>query len=530
MLGEVNAAVLFAPILWRICQRSIGNTNFQLWSGAVFGRAYAVHGRIDDALTYEFAPQDPDNDLPVQDIKTGAFSRKNIINYIYGLLQVNDAPIIGAAERVLRRIVTRAEHVKSLGEYELFIPDSMFPCLLWPLTAPTESEDSSKSHTDHSDTFSTFGGFLQWMFQARSAQTQHDPILDTIAVLLDHGESFAERLFPFLLHLFLLNLLEKASSPPLAISDKFRKQLQHFLDSGQNASLANGLINALLYLQSQPYPRETTKADRIQWLDVDYEQAATAAVRCGMFKTGLLFLEIEASQKARVEASSSRRSSTRKLHEDTVFSTDALLEIYQSLDEQDAFYGIRQPSSLHSMMSRLEYEKAGFKALSFRGALFDSQIRGKAETSDLDTQHLVQVLEGLNLAGLSQSLLGQSGISGPKSIDAALQTARKLEKWDVQAPSTHVSSASVTFRVFQSLNVSADISQTIAIVSAGVRDLTNHVMSKSISQQAMNASLAGLAALSETSEILCPGGRDKVTDTIKRLSSQEDWMQLERCV
>jgi ataxia telangiectasia mutated family protein len=120
-------------------------------------------------------------------------------------------------------------------------------------------------------------------------------------------------------------------------------------EQDMEASHIKLLMNTLLYLRAQPYPRETSSADRMHWLDVDYAKAAEAAARCGMFKTALLFVEISVSESSRA----SRRSSASKSTE----PQEILLLILKHIDDPDIFYGLQQSASLATVLER--HEKFG---------------------------------------------------------------------------------------------------------------------------------------------------------------------------
>ncbi len=55
-------------------------------------------------------------------------------------------------------------------------------------------------------------------------------------------------------------------------------------------------MNAILYLRTQQLPGENSIADRIQWFELDLTLASSAATKCGMYKSALLFIELSSSE------------------------------------------------------------------------------------------------------------------------------------------------------------------------------------------------------------------------------------------
>ncbi len=240
-----------------------------------------------------------------------------------------------------------------------------------------------------------------------------------------------------------------------------------------------------------------------------------------MYKTALLFVEINSSQKGR----SSRRSSTAKVEE----PTDTLLSIFKNIDEPDSFYGVQQQSSLSSVMDRLEYESAGFKSLSFRGAHFDTQLRqhSNASPAHAHAQGLIKVLGNLSLNGISHSLLpNQQAIgSGPGIIEAMLQSARKLEQWDIPAPPSYQGEASTVFRAFQSLNSSTTLNSVLGNLDRGLLDTLEHMIEGRQTASGLHATLRTLAVLTEMDEVMASKGSEQLEEAWQRLQTRETWMQ-----
>ena len=240
-----------------------------------------------------------------------------------------------------------------------------------------------------------------------------------------------------------------------------------------------------------------------------------------MYKTALLFVEIDFSAAAK---QSRRRSSAIKIQE----PTELLLHIYQSIDEQDAFYGVQQPSSLSSMMARLEYEHAGFKSLSFRGAHYDGQIRYSSGGQPIEEESMVRALDSLDLNGLSQSVLSKMTTTGPNAIDSVLRTARKLEQWDISVPTSHSGSASTIFRVFQGINNATDSESLQTSLNIGFQDSMSQLIVGESAKSSIHPVLGSLAILTEADEVFSSTGSEQLYEALGRFRDREPWMHSER--
>jgi ataxia telangiectasia mutated family protein len=333
-------------------------------------------------------------------------------------------------------------------------------------------------------------------------------------------EGFAEQAFPFILHQILSTQFEGQQST--------RKQLSIALSNwfcncaAIHKTNLKLLINSILYLRTQPLPREKSSADRMHWLEIDYIAAANAATQCGMFKTALLFVEESCSGVTK----SSRRSSSAKSHE----PTELLLTIFQSIDDPDLYYGVQQDASLSTILARLEYEKDGPRSLAFRGAQYDSHVRSQDSKSAQEAEHLIKALDVLSLAGLSHSLLQAQQTMGMSItiMESMYQTARKLEQWDLPVPSSGSNNAATIYKVYQGVHVAADRASILQAVDEGLSCTMTGLVPNDLSAGALHSSLQSLAVLTEMDEILSAQGSEQFEEMLSRFQNRSDWMKTGR--
>ena len=526
VLGSDEHAALYAPIIWETCQHEVASSSYLVWAGRVLGRAYAGKGLIDREMINEMSSGPRCQSLSVYTTTESSSSRTSLLRLLCDVLHDDRSSQVGTAEATLRSIVTKADGTEDFLDYTQCIPPSLIKSLLWRrYELPVSGKPLHGESKLHESTALTRNmpaeEWIQKLCIALVLTTANDPILAELVSILQSISGLAEKAFPYILHLVLLKEIGGQQNTKRIISNKYKQLFQDFTGNEDTVvSSTRILLQAILFLRTQPLPNEVTKADRAKWLEIDYKQAAAAAIKCSMFKTALLFLEIDYSEAAKL----SRRSSAIKSEE----PSDLLLEIYEKIDEQDAFYGVQQPSSLSSMMSRLEYEHAGFKSLSFRAAHYDGQIRLSSGEHQADEERMVRALDNLDLNGLSQSLLTKMRNTGPIATDSVLRSARKLEQWDISAPAAHISCSSLIFKVFQCINSAADITALATSLDTGFSDAMTQLMLGRRAKSAMHQILGTLAVLTEADEVFSCRKSEQLFEVLERFEDRASWMHSER--
>ncbi|KAL8895737.1 MAG: hypothetical protein Q9192_003466 [Flavoplaca navasiana] len=522
IFGSDSEAAVFAPILGRMIRSNDYGLGFQLWVGLVLGRAYASSGMADRMMTLEIDTDLEDLVSGDRDTLGSTTSQSCILKTLCDKLTTDDRKQVGTIENTLRLVLSRAEDMELFAEFEESVPSSVIAGLLWRTYDCPHHGSAVVSGGSLEDVVMSFEDQIapRWISDlcvALALTAKDDLLLSELPHLLSMSPDICHRLFPFIVH---LTLFREAKSHQIARS-LLSAACQKLFEKTDSDYIPHTriLLRTILYLRKQPLPQETNKSDRSQWLSIDHQQAASAAVRCSLFKTALLFLDIAYCEIARA----SRRSSALVVDQ----PTDLLLQIYRSIDEQDAFYGVQQPSSLSAMMARLEYERAGFKSLSFRGAHYDSQIRYSPATTEADEEGMVQALEALDLNGLSQSLLGKMTNLSPNAQRTMLNTARKLEQWDLSAPVSSVNSASSAFRVFQGINNAPNADAFAKVIEGAVVESIGLFRSGGITASSIHETLGTLAILTEVDELCSVRDLEQLEDVWLRFEEREDWMNTE---
>ena len=519
ILGSNEMAIKYASSVWNTCRNKERGSDYLAWAAGVLGRSYASSGAVNVSMLQEI---DPERFLILD--QPNMSSRTNILRLLCRFLYNGKPQAASIAERVLQRIVTNCRSSESSLDFTRAIPDSLVNSLTWVnLNCPTLSSRSIVSSIPLDEAlYGSKVSFQEWVKQvcfSLTSEAHRDPLIGELPLVLDSVEEIPERIFAFILHIVLEDDFDTGQRLRALLSDAFMFWFQEKADTVLPHKKL--LLHCLLYLRSQPIPRESTKSDRAAWLDVDYIQASEAAADCDMFKTALLFLEIGNSGN---DGKSSRRSSKVSNRNKATPSKDLLLRIFRNLDDSDSFYGIQQPSTLTSMMEQLEYEYAGLESLSFRGADLDSQIRLQDASYNRVQQEMSKVLNRLDFSGLSQALLGDVNQASPAARDATLRSARKLERWDIAVPESDNGQAAILYKAFQHLNDARSIDNIFIAIDSGLTTSIKSLMKKISTTPAINSTLSSLAVMAELKELCTISSSAGLEEMWGNARARREWM------
>lgn len=522
-LGQDDRAIRYAPTLWELCKNESTSPPFLTWAGRVFGRAFAATGHIEPSLLQETDLQEM-LDLIEVEPSSRLSSRISILRLVKNLTLVDHGRITGLAETALRVIVSGISDQPNAVDdaaCSTSLPASLIQCSTWSPYHVPPSEMLVFDISTPKDPFSPISiespNWIQNLTMFLVQSVPSDAVIHPIQQLLIEAVGFAERCFPFILHIVLSQQLDISQAAKSQLSAALRSWFGN--DKDISKERLRLLINAILYLRTQSFPEEKSIADRAHWLDIDYRQASQASVRCGMFKTALLFTELSSSE----EVKTSRRSSTMRPPD----SKEVLFSIFKNLDDPDIFYGLQQAANLQTISARLEYEKDGLKTLMFRGAQYDCQMRRAGHPSSLETQSLASALGVLSLNGLSHSLLQsqQVVVIGESTMQSMFQTARKLEQWDLPIPDTYESDAITIYKAFQTLNNVGDRASAHVAIETGLSSAMSNLVRGQGGAGGIHTSLQALAVLTEIDEVLSSSSSEEFEDMLQRFESRSQWMK-----
>lgn len=524
ILGEDWDAAEYAPYVWESCRRGGVGTGYLLWAAKVLGRAYSAYGEVRRSVTQSkpwTQPKFMSKESP------GRTSREAIVKEIIDLFYSDDRAEVSLAETSIRRLITRLKDgdPRYRAEMAHVIPDAIEAGLRLKIPKKTLAVPSTLSESlDAAFNPTKVKPVAAWIRDAAMAlcrAADEDPILSALSDILRGIDHMAENLLPYILHLVLLDEFDGERN----VRNCMSKAVMSWFKECETSTVPylRILINAILYLRSQPMPKEVTRVDRDQWLEIDYLKASQAASTCGMYRSALLFAETSSGQP--IVTSSTRRLSV--LIEAPKIPVQLQLRIYKNLDEPDSFYGVEQGSNLLSVLDRLEYEGDGIKSLLFRGARLDSQMRRHDTFEPSDSRGTVKSLIMLNMNSVTHSLLSNDRFRdmGDDSVDSTLHTARKLGQWDIRAPETNYTESSTLFKAFQGLHFAKSKTEAQENFERQLLATMSFLSGQDDTSVPVKLRLRTLGALTEADEVLRAERSEHLLDTWDRMKSREKWMQ-----
>ncbi|KAK8048495.1 Serine/threonine-protein kinase TEL1 [Apiospora phragmitis] len=513
-------ATAISTAVWKSSSQtqSIGD-DYLAWAARVVGRSFSASGDIDLTLLRESHLTDY-----LKRSSGGYSSEQGLLNLMQSLTGDIHCFTAGIVESSLRTIVSEAaaqEDNDLLEACGRILSQELLSASDWlPYRTPPSDNSPAEAHPENVVFSPEALEDPAWAQHVTIHLIQSVPgsiILDAMPQVLEHVPNFAEAAFPFIIHLVLLAEHGQRQSAKKSFSAALREWLKLTLSKTKdNLSL---IINMLLFLRTRKFPGESSIADRSQWMDIDLSDVASAAARCGMHKTALLFIESSANEGSR----HSRRSSAVRAQE----STDVLLDIFENINDPDAYYGLPTSASLDNVLARLDYEKNGSKSLAFRGAQHDSHIRKKDPAASSDGRHLVSTLSNLGLAGLSHSLLQSQQSLHPDStsVDNTFNNARRLEIWNIPAPPLTNNPAAILYKAYQGCYQAVDMNIARQSIYSGLKSIMRNAVSRDISKANVRHNVAVLAALTELDDILHVADATELDDILASFEARSHWMK-----
>ncbi|KAH7063591.1 hypothetical protein B0J12DRAFT_643289 [Macrophomina phaseolina] len=524
LLGDASLAAKFATQIWKSSQRSNNSKQYLLWSARVLGRSYSATGEIQENLRKAAREGNGGANLRTKRSKS---SRMLIVESLAVVTQGDEPHKAGIVEHTLRDILSEKDHEDSTGREQLEEVKQVLPEVLThgltmngAFRIPLLQPDLNKSieETAYPQKRPKLASWISELCILLAKSTVHDRVINALPKCLAEIQPLSEELYPYVLHLALERDLDGDGNIRQAISDAYRKWFQQ--RNEEDVPYLKVLLRSILYIRTQPFPRERNIADRIHWLDIDFLDASNAAVKSGMYRAALLLAEMHVSQPAKT----SRRSSVLPLQESIPLQLQ--LSIYENLDEPDSFYGAEQEPSLESVLNRLDYESDGFKGLLFHGAKMDSEMRRLKTISPSDSSGIVRDLAMLNLNSLTHAISTNDDFRNTgNNLNYTLEVAQKLEQWDIRAPPASRCEAAAVYRTFQGVSTSTDLNDVRRHIDEGFLDTIETCKGLSVSTKTLQSSLRTFSILNEIDEIMTADNTDELMETWRMVKDRVSWMK-----
>ncbi|KAL5343110.1 hypothetical protein BJX70DRAFT_354511 [Aspergillus crustosus] len=510
-------AISSATTVFQTLQEFNPGPEYRSWAARVIGRAFAATGEIDGVLLREQELGLFQSFLPISTIDVLCRSKANIIRLLCDALQ--NSGQTGAVERTLQLIISNLAHFPDFESCASDITPSLMKALTWsPYQCPSVSFSALEARKRDSiqgwdlDLSSSDWARNVGLFISRAAA--EDPVLGPLGSILYLNPDLAAQLLPYILHDALLTELRGE----IAIRDTVSQIFNEALQDMENNTIPHArlILECILYLRNQPVPDEHTIVDRDKWLNIDFAVASSAAGKCRLPKTALLFLEVHASRST----SGSRRSSLVKYEP----PAGLLHDIFKNIDDPDFFYGIQQTSSLESVMETLEHESSGFKNLLFQSAQYDSQVQ---MTGSGNTYGVLKALNSTNLQGIANSMLRALGNSSDTSVSSSsmLKAATNLRQWDIPVSPLNTSSSATIFRAFQNLNTSGVLVDVRKAIDECFTNSLALINSDRRSAMSLRTVMKVLGILTEIEEVVSSTSTEDINHQWQTIATRTSWLK-----
>jgi ataxia telangiectasia mutated family protein len=110
------------------------------------------------------------------------------------------------------------------------------------------------------------------------------------------------------------------------------------------------------------------------------------------------------------------------------------------------------------------------------------------------------------------------------SLDGTFTTARKLEMWNLPAPSSTDNWAVTVYKAYQSMHQAPDIDTVRSVVHDGLRSTLRHLASHSLNTVTLRHQLGALAVLAELDDVLNVTDQSELQSTLERFEKRSKWM------
>lgn len=535
LFGSDGLSELYARDLWSSTRASAQACDFETWTAQVLGRAFA--SSVNPELIRPAGRLQPE----FLHGGTGEIGSVHAIAAkLRESLQSDDRSTVSTAERTLRGIIGRFQDLHDhdgLIGFEKLFPSHV--CFAMAEAYISEHERVSlgrnslvtNAQKDELLKVAKLSPDLpveQWaqaFAVTISGWINGSAILSPLVDFLKGVDNSAYQLFPFVVHLALESEQGKEQVIRNALSESF---MEHFeQEAAFTESKPRLMLETILHLLTQPIPQEQTRLDRLRWLDIDYITAAAAAQRCKMPTTALYLIELAMTPNpsSETEGHVSRRSTMGPSAVNTP-PYELLLSIYKTVDDPDSFYGVQQAPSLQSVLDRIDHEKDGLKGMMFHAARMDASLRRRGQVSDEDSLGIIKSMGAMNLNSLTHGLLSQrKGIeSDVATTTSMLDSARKLQQWDVAPPQDAISDSSRLYSVFRSLAATTNFDNFKTDLSKALRDTSIKLREPQLDAVSIRSTLATLAILTEVNEMMSVKGYADMTALWDRMQTrQQSW-------
>ncbi len=522
--GQKNYGSCASALRLTLRRVSLPDT-FQTWAAYIIGRAYSALGPAD-----LLALSDSESKVltgPGDDLSQSA-SYSAVVRRLEDLVWQKDVFAAAEAERCLQMIATNLDRSTTLAvlgkvhDQRLLTDVGFhgFPCPEVHTVTPVVQSTPTLEH------WQTPNNLHAWAPSLVSCLCNHlidDPVLGSLHGFALTAPAMAGPLLPYVVHIVLAAEMDGAQPARAKLHETFSTMLRvRDSDSEEDVKL---ILSTLLYLRRCVLPNSTTKAQRSQWLEVDFGEAAIAASTFELWHEALLFLELQQSHT---------HLSTRSIRKSTRAGANGMPEVaaivFENVDDPDFFYAGHEDMDLPSVIQRLEHEASGLKTLSFQSAVFDAAVRSHEdrETSGNTALSAARALNAANLRAISQAVTAFA--SGQSQSALGRETSDMyfdLYDWNIRSGTGLGRETSCSLKSLRALTTGTSKEAMVQSLEVGLLECVKSLPSAKRLSQTHSKSLRNLATLAEARDALMLKGYENLDNFALLGSAADAWSQQE---
>lgn len=482
--------------LWQYAKCIEVPASTRSWLGAVVGTTYAFNGRhtLEMGLS---KPEGQDHASKASFDDAVLASQAIIIDHLVSLLWSEHSVMASAAESALRQLTSFSSTRGNTTLLQL-IPRHVFEAL--SLDFPTNTVQSVNRDLNAATTkMETAEKWIIDLSEQMIVQADGDSLLSALRPIIRFAD-FTAKVLGSLAHLFLAS--------ESAASEDRRKWLSKALRDAfvQIPSVpvetTTRLLEVVTYLLNQPMRTEKTRAERFNWLNVDFLIVINKALDAGAPTHALYFSE----SLPKIKPSSSRSARKSFGQCDTLVSDvslDVLRSIYDAIGERDTVYCAERPPSMLSVLRKSDLEDDAFKSLVLHSACLDASFMMGSPDYVEHTAQMVKALGKMQLDSLVRQLVNQSRQFTDSGGDrSALSPAQRLYEWDIGVPeSSHIASVTL-FTAFQGLDNSSTVADFRPELEMATAQVVNTAMATATSSSENDDLLQCLALITDIQSLM----------------------------
>lgn len=466
-LHQRTIAVKFLPMLWTCVKTSKLTDGVCQWFGKLMGRSYSMSG---PSFAEKILHSGVNNRLLIDSDFYSAvkFSRKIISDFLVDNIHSFNPIHVSLAEDAIRNMIHAFKITENINTIQEVLSTQIFEAFDINYET-TKSAIAIDTRTLSKPYVSLHHGLSSLIDLARTIvlRVPNEASMSSLNCIEVIPESASKLLAP-MLHLALVSKANDSFMLRSWLSETYRTA---FAESTTiPVTSLTVLLDCLLYLLCRPVDKETTRLDRLEWLDIDFISAARAALSCKLPKHALFLLEQAPRFAAKV--SKTRRSSTNNLVPIEI-PNELMLAIFEMIEDPDIYYSVDRLPTLDSIVQRMERQQDPLAALMLHSACLDSTTRLDETNSGSHEITSAIALGSLNLNSLTQNLLRQqSGREDFRLSDMSMKVSQRLYQWDVQVPALTSSGEGLVFKMLQHLQHNSTIESSQLFVTETLGEAT----------------------------------------------------------